>query len=471
MTLRLAVIDDDPQNLKLIKFVLANEGLEIHVASDPESGIELIKRMHPQIVLLDLVMPGVQGMEMLERIVDFDPGIDVILMTGFYSTESAVEAIQKGATDYFPKPFSNEKLRQRIGQLAEDARRSNRGLTLINELMDNLEFEGMIGRSPLMMELFTKIRRIAPHFRTVLVTGPTGVGKELVSKALHQLSPVAKGPYVPFNCSSISDTLAESELFGHVKGAFTGADKDKAGLFEHANGGTVLLDEVGELPLAIQAKLLRVLQNQEFQRVGSPTPRKVDVRVVAATNRHLPEMVKRGTFREDLYFRLCPVELKVPSLAERPEDLLMLERHFVKVFAAQYNKPLTGLTRRAQTLLGRYSWPGNVRELESVIGHAGMMVESDVIDIRDLPDRLREQAASEPEKDSILSMEQMQSLHAKRVLEHTEGNKARAAEILGISRTHLYELLRRTNKEQSAEDGSNDESQAEVVSSESRDKN
>jgi DNA-binding NtrC family response regulator len=262
----------------------------------------------------------------------------------------------------------------------------------------------MIGRSPLMMELFTKIRRIAPHFRTVLVTGPTGVGKELVSKALHQLSPVAKGPYVPFNCSSISDTLAESELFGHVKGAFTGADKDKAGLFEHANGGTVLLDEVGELPLAIQAKLLRVLQNQEFQRVGSPTPRKVDVRVVAATNRHLPEMVKRGTFREDLFFRLCPVELKVPSLAERPEDLLMLERHFVKVFAAQYNKPLIGLTRRAQTLLARYSWPGNVRELESVIGHAGMMVESDVIDIRDLPDRLRQQAASEPEKDTILSM-------------------------------------------------------------------
>jgi DNA-binding NtrC family response regulator len=471
MTLRLAVIDDDPQNLKLIKFVLANEGLEIHVASDPESGMELIKKMHPQIVLLDLVMPGVQGMEMLERIVDFDPGIDVILMTGFYSTESAVEAIQKGATDYFPKPFSNEKLRQRIGQLAEDARRSNRGLTLINELMENLEFEGMIGRSPLMMELFTKIRRIAPHFRTVLVTGPTGVGKELVSKALHQLSPVAKGPYVPFNCSSISDTLAESELFGHVKGAFTGADKDKAGLFEHANGGTVLLDEVGELPLAIQAKLLRVLQNQEFQRVGSPTPRKVDVRVVAATNRHLPEMVKRGTFREDLYFRLCPVELKVPSLAERPEDLLMLERHFLKVFAAQYNKPLTGLTRRAQTLLARYSWPGNVRELESVIGHAGMMVESDVIDIRDLPDRLRQQVASEPEKDSILSMEQMQSLHAKRVLEHTEGNKARAAEILGISRTHLYELLRRTTKELSVEDGSNDESQAEVVSSESRDKN
>jgi len=471
MTLRLAVIDDDPQNLKLIKFVLANEGLEIHVASDPESGMELIKKMHPQIVLLDLVMPGVQGMEMLERIVDFDPGIDVILMTGFYSTESAVEAIQKGATDYFPKPFSNEKLRQRIGQLAEDARRSNRGLTLINELMENLEFEGMIGRSPLMMELFTKIRRIAPHFRTVLVTGPTGVGKELVSKALHQLSPVAKGPYVPFNCSSISDTLAESELFGHVKGAFTGADKDKAGLFEHANGGTVLLDEVGELPLAIQAKLLRVLQNQEFQRVGSPTPRKVDVRVVAATNRHLPEMVKRGAFREDLYFRLCPVELKVPSLAERPEDLLMLERHFLKVFAAQYNKPLTGLTRRAQTLLARYSWPGNVRELESVIGHAGMMVESDVIDIRDLPDRLRQQAASEPEKDSILSMEQMQSLHAKRVLEHTEGNKARAAEILGISRTHLYELLRRTSKELSVEDGSNEESQAEVVSSESRDKN
>ncbi len=470
MSLRLAVIDDDPQNLKLIKFILANEGLEIHGASDPQSGMELVKKLRPEIVLLDLVMPGVEGMEMLERILDFDPGIDVILMTGFYSTESAVEAVQKGATDYFPKPFSNEKLRQRIAQLAEDARRRNRGSSLLNELLENYEFEGMIGRSPLMLELFSKIRRIAPHFRTVLVTGPTGSGKELVSKALHQLSPVAKGPYVPFNCSSISETLAESELFGHVKGAFTGADKDKAGLFEHANGGTVLLDEVGELPLAIQAKLLRVLQNQEFQRVGSPTPRKVDVRVVAATNRHLPEMVKRGSFREDLYFRLCPVELKVPSLAERPEDLLLLERHFVKIFAGQYNKPLSGLTRRAQALLARYPWPGNIRELESVIGHAGMMVESDVMDIRDLPDRFREQATPEPESQGMLSMQQMETLHAQRVLEFTDNNKVRAAEILGISRTHLYELLRRNPQEKHAADSANEESHAEVVTSDSREK-
>jgi DNA-binding NtrC family response regulator len=470
MTLRLAVIDDDPQNLKLIKFILAKEGLEIHGASDSQSGMELVKKLRPEIVLLDLVMPGVEGMEMLERILDFDPGIDVILMTGFYSTESAVEAVQKGATDYFPKPFSNEKLRQRIAQLAEDARRRNRGSSLLNELLENYEFEGMIGRSPLMLELFSKIRRIAPHFRTVLVTGPTGSGKELVSKALHQLSPVAKGPYVPFNCSSISETLAESELFGHVKGAFTGADKDKAGLFEHANGGTVLLDEAGELPLAIQAKLLRVLQNQEFQRVGSPTPRKVDVRVVAATNRHLPDMVKRGTFREDLYFRLCPVELKVPSLAERPEDLLLLERHFVKIFAAQYNKPLSGLTRRAQTLLARYPWPGNIRELESVIGHAGMMVESDVIDIRDLPDRFREQATPEVESQGMLSMEQMETQHAKHVLEFTEGNKVRAAEILGISRTHLYEVLRRNPQEKPAVVAASEEPQAEVVSSDTREK-
>jgi DNA-binding NtrC family response regulator len=247
------------------------------------------------------------------------------------------------------------------------------------------------------------------------------------------------------NCSSISETLAESELFGHVKGAFTGAHQDKVGVFEYADGGIALLDEIGEMPLTLQAKMLRVLQNQEIQRVGSPAIRKVNVRVVAATHRDLPEMVRQGKFREDLYFRLCMIELKVPSLAERREDLPMLERHFLKSFAAQYKKPLAGLTRRAQTLLARYSWPGNVRELENVIGHACMMTESDVIDIRDLPVRIQNlRPAENTESEVELSMDQLARLHAQRVLAHVGGNKVRAAEILGISRTYLYELLKQS---------------------------
>jgi DNA-binding NtrC family response regulator len=450
--LKLLVIDDDPQNLKLVKFVLAGEGLEIHTASDSRAGMDMVRRMRPEIVLLDLVMPGVQGMEMLEQIVEFDPAIDVILITGHYSTESAVEAIQKGASDYFPKPFSAEKLQQKIRQLAEDARRRQRGSRLEDDLLENFEFAGMIGRSPLMLELFSKIRRIAPHFRTVLITGPTGVGKELVARALHENSPFQSGRFVALNCSAISENLAESELFGHVRGAFTGAQQEKPGIFEYAAGGTAMLDEIGEMPLAMQAKLLRVLQNQEVQRVGSPASRKVDVRVVAATNRDLAEMVAQRKFREDLYFRLCMVELKVPALAERLEDLPLLERHFLKRFAAQYNKTFTGLTRRAQAALAQYSWPGNVREVENVFGHVCMMAESEVIDIRDLPESIRNSNSSAvPRTESLMTMDQAQRLHARRVLDGVGGNKARAAQVLGISRTHLYQLLKETGEEEQAD--------------------
>ena len=449
----LVVIDDDPANIKFARFVLADEGLEIHSATDAEGGLELIRRTRPQIVLLDLVMPGVEGMEVLQQILEFDPGIDVILMTGFYSTESAVEAIQKGAADYFPKPFTPERLRGKINQIKEDSKHRQRSLKLENELLENFEFDGMIGRGPLMLELVSQIRRIAPHFRSVLVTGPTGVGKELVARALHRLSPGQKGHFVALNCSSISETLAESELFGHVKGAFTGAHQDKVGVFEYAEGGVVLLDEIGEMPLPLQAKLLRVLQNQELQRVGSPVVRKVSARVVAATNRDLPEMVSQGKFREDLYFRLCMIELKVPSLAERREDLIILQRHFLKSFAAQYKKPVAGLTRRAQTLLSRYSWPGNVRELENVIGHACMMTESDVIDVRDLPARIQNLRQEENAESEVeLSMDQVARMHARRVLARVGGNKVRAAEILGISRTYLYELLKKSAPDQDQQD-------------------
>jgi DNA-binding NtrC family response regulator len=446
--LRMVVIDDDPKNLKFVSFILANAGLEIHSASDPQAGLDLIHRLRPKIVLTDLVMPGVQGMELLEKIVEFDPGIDVILMTGYYSTESAVEAIQKGAADYFPKPFSPEKLRQRIALIVDDAKRRQRSSTLENELLENFQFEGIIGRSPLMLELFSKIRRVAPHFRSVLVTGPTGAGKELVAKALHQLSGSGKR-FVAVNCSSITETLAESELFGHVKGAFTGANQDKVGVFEYADGGTAMLDEIGEMPLAMQSKLLRVLQNHEVQRVGSPAVMKVDVRVVAATNRDLQEMARQGKFREDLYFRLSAVELKVPSLAERPEDLPLLERHLLKTFAAQYNKPVAGFTRRAQTVLARYPWPGNIRELQNVIEHACMMAESDVIDVRDLPERVQNQAAAaNVDFEALMSIDQLERRHAQRVLDHVGGNKVRAAEILGISRTHLYQLLKEGGEKQ-----------------------
>ena len=445
--MKLIIIDDDRQHLEMLQEALADHGLEMHAADDPRRGLELVKRLRPQIVLLDLVMPGVQGMEIVEQVVEFDPRRRCDFDDRPYLTESAVEAIQKGACDYLPKPLQIEKLRQRVRRLIEDAKQRQHSMELENNLAESFEFEGMIGRSPLMLELFAMIRRIAPHFRTVLVTGPTGGGKDLVARALHRNSPAQKGPFVAVNCSSITETLAESELFGYVKGAFTGALQDKVGVFEFASGGTVLLDEIGDMPLSLQAKLLRVLENHEIQRVGSPITRPVDARIIAATNRNLRELIRQGSFREDLYFRLSMVELAVPSLAERLEDIPLLERHFVQSFATQYGKRFTGLTRRAQALLARHDWPGNVRELENVIGHACMMTESEALDIRDLPARLREQGSAAAGDDALSSLEQMERAHTQNILDRVGGNKVRAAEILGISRTQLYRIMRGTSAE------------------------
>jgi|SRR5579872_297133 DNA-binding NtrC family response regulator len=442
INLKLLAIDDDPHNLEMIRLALDRQGLEILTEQDPERGFELFLQARPKVVLLDLVMPKVTGIELLERIQGVDPGVEVILITAHYSAESAVEAIQKGATDYLTKPIEIDKLRSRVSALMADAEARQKTLQLDQALIDAYQFEGLVGRSPLMLEVYAKIRRIAPHFRTVLVTGATGTGKELVARALHRLSPVGSGPFVVCNCSALVDSLVESELFGYVKGAFTGATQDKIGLFEHADKGTIFLDEIGELAPAAQAKLLRVLQNRQVQRVGSLTPRNIDVRVIAATHRNLKNMVRDGEFREDLYYRLAVVEIPLPILANRREDLPLLERYFIEKFSNEYNKPIAGLVRRAQTRLATYPWPGNVRELENVIGNACMMVEGNLIDIGDLPEKLRKPLNEEISgDDTFLSLEEVQRRHVIRVLEGVGGNKARAAEILGIGRATIYQLL------------------------------
>jgi len=452
-TLRLLVIDDNQENLELIRSALEQDGLEILTEQDPEEGFRTFLRVRPRIVLLDLVMPHVSGIEILERMVAVDPGIDVVLITAHYSAESAVKAIQKGACDYLTKPLDIEKLRSRIKNLLSDAETRQRTLRLDQELINAYQFEGMVGRSPLMLEVFARIRRIAPHFRTVLVTGATGTGKELVARALHRLSPASRGPFVVCNCSALVDNLVESELFGYVRGAFTGATQDKVGLFEHADGGTIFLDEIGELALAAQAKLLRVLQNRQVQRVGSLTPRNIDVRVIAATHRNLGTMVREGQFREDLYYRLAVVDIALPVLSDRREDLPLLERYFIEKFSAEYNKPVAGLVRRAQTRLATYHWPGNVRELENVIGNACMMTDGSLIDIGDLPERLRKPLSEDlAGNESFLSLEELQRRHVLRVLECVGGNKARAAEVLGIGRATIYQLLSRMRPEEKKED-------------------
>jgi DNA-binding NtrC family response regulator len=438
----LLAIDDDPQNLELITAALEQPRLHILTATDAEEGLELFYRKLPQIVLCDFMMPKLNGMKVLEKIIAADPGAEVLLMTAHYSTDSAVEAIQKGACDYLTKPIKLEKLRERIGELLVQAQKRHHAWRLESELVQSYQLAGMIGHSPQILDVFVKIRRVAAHFRTVLVTGATGTGKELAARALHRLSPVESKPFAVLNCSAIVDTLFESELFGYVRGAFTGANQDKAGLFEYANGGTVFLDEIGELPFHAQAKLLRVIQNQEIQRVGSPVVKKVSVRVIAATNRDLKKMVAEKTFREDLYYRLAMVEIRLPRLIERKEDMLLLQRYFLERFAAEYNKEISGITRRAQATLAKYNWPGNVRELENVIGSACMVTESKIIDVRDLPEDVLTGGVEDPQ-DGLVSLETVEHRHVLRVLDSLGGNKHRAAEVLGISRATLYAILER----------------------------
>ena len=452
--LSVLIIDDNVKSLELLSTALAQPGLEILTASDPEQGIDLVFEKHPQIVLTDLVMPNLSGMDVLERIMEFDPSTEVIIMTAHYSTESAVEAIKKGASDYLNKPISIAALRERVGKLVEEARRQQRTRQLEGELLANSEFEGIVGRSPVMREMVLQVRRVAPHFRSVLITGETGTGKDLVARALHSLSPMAQGRYVVLNCSAVVETLFESELFGHVKGSFTGATNDKAGLFEHAHGGTLFLDEIGDMPLATQAKLLRVLQNQEVQRVGSLTARKVDVRVIAATNHDLRAAVAEKRFREDLYYRLSMVEIQVPRLAERKEDLPLLERHFIAKFAAEYKKEIRGLTHRAQMRLSLHSWPGNVRELENVLGHASMMAMGDTIDVGDFPSYLRSPAGQEETRQTLAAapeavgtLAEQERLLIIRALETAGGNQSQAARLLRIGRDALRYKLKKHNLE------------------------
>ncbi|MFL6414309.1 MAG: sigma-54-dependent transcriptional regulator, partial [Bryobacteraceae bacterium] len=347
----LLIIDDNAGSLELLSSALEQPSARILTAQDPKRGLELVHSHHPQIVLTDLVMPRMSGLEVLDKIIQFDPSIDVVLMTAHYSTESAVDAIRRGAADYLNKPVNLQTLRGRVNTLLEQARRRQRASQIESELVDTSGFEGMVGNSPAMWDLFSTIRRVAPHFRTVLISGPTRTGKDLVARTLHRLSPAGKGNFVVLNCSAVVETLFESELFGHVKGAFTGAATDKIGLFEFANEGVLFLDEIGDMPMSTQAKLLRALQNQEIQRVGSLTPRRVNVRVVAATHQDLRAAIVEKRFREDLYYRLTMVEIRTPPLVERTGDLSLLTHHYVAHFSRLYGKFVSGLTARAEIVL------------------------------------------------------------------------------------------------------------------------
>jgi DNA-binding NtrC family response regulator len=442
---RVLIIDDDAGSREVLRDIIGGGEFEVWSAASPAEGLDTVASVRPQLVFLDLMLPGVAGMQMLDSILAIDPTIDVILITGHYSTDSAVEAIQKGACDYVTKPVDVGRILTRLERWLEARNARRRAAEIESEMLWASQTAGIVGRSPQMLEVFSKIQRVAPHFQSALITGETGTGKELAGRALHRLSPFGQGNFVACNCAAVVETLFESELFGHVRGAFTGAVQDKQGLIESAQSGTLFLDEIGEMSLAMQAKLLRVLQNRQVQRLGSTSSRFVDVRFVAATHRDLRKMVQQGTFREDLYYRLSMVQIALPRLADRLEDLPLLVRHFLDTFSERYAKPRLELSRRAQTALMKHSWPGNVRELENVLGYAAMVCQSASVDVEDLPEWFnhREHSAADRPAAEMLSLAELETRHVKYVLNRVGGNRVRAAEILGISRATLYRLLAR----------------------------
>jgi DNA-binding NtrC family response regulator len=449
---KLLVVDDDPQILALVQRFGENAGFDVESCGGGNEAMARVAQGHVDVSVIDLRMPDVGGLEVLRAIREADPDCQTILMSGAATIDSAVEAVKLGAVDYLTKPFDFNRLKTLLASVKDEVARRRQLLVAEQEVTRNIEFCGMIGRGPAMQELFGLIRRLAPHARTALVSGETGVGKELVARAMHDSGPRRLKRFVAVNCSAIPETLFESELFGHVKGAFTGATDSKAGMFEYADGGTVFLDEIGELPLAAQAKLLRVLETGDVQRVGSVDTRRVDVRVVAATNRDLRTEVASGRFRADLFYRLNVVEIAIPPLREHSEDIPYLTAAFIRGLAAKLGKRLVGTTPAAERWLVERLWEGNVRELRNVIERACILAEGEFVTERELtggtarqtlraaPERTTDAAADTLDEQSLPVLERERIVE---VMKQTGGNKMTAARILGVSRRALYRRLER----------------------------
>jgi DNA-binding NtrC family response regulator len=445
---RLLIVDDEPSILMLVRRFAEGRDFDVITHAGGHSLLAELGTLKPDAALLDRHMPEVGGLDILQVIRDIDPECQVILMTGDATVESAIQAVKLGALDYLRKPLDFGRLGELLNTVRCGIERRQKLLAADGELASRIEFCGMIGRDPGMQELFDLIRRFAPHARTALVTGETGTGKELVARALHTLGPRRERRFIAFNCSAVVETLFESELFGHTRGAFTGAVYAKPGLFELADGGTLFLDEVGELPLPVQVKLLRVIEYGEVQRVGSSESRRVDVCIIAATNRRLLHDVASGAFRQDLYYRLDVVEIPLPPLRDRRDDIPYLTAAFIKEFATRFGKPLTGVSAGAERLLHDAPWPGNVRELRNVIERACILSDGRILHERDLQSVLgraaRPAVTAAPTASAGEPPDAWPALNRQAVeqaLQRVGGNRSAAARMLRISRRALYRRL------------------------------
>jgi DNA-binding NtrC family response regulator len=448
---RVLVVDDEPEMCSLLSDILKDEGCAVDVAYSGEQALAKMQEQDFAVVISDLNMKGMPGLTLLKEIKRLHPETNVIIMTAFGSIESAIEAMKQGAYDYVMKPVKSAEITLTTQKAVREASLRRELLWLRRAVEKEYSFNQILGKSRPMQAVFELIRRITPSPSSVLITGASGTGKELVARAIHYNSPRAQGPFIPVNCAAIPENLLESEMFGHMRGAFTDAKTDRRGLFEEAQGGTLFLDEISELPLSLQAKLLRVLQEREIRRVGGTKSIPVDVRVIAATNLDLAGEVKAKQFREDLYYRLNVIEVHMPALRERTEDIPLLALHFVKKYAEPMKKPVTGLTEGALALLMDYAWPGNVRELENVIERGVTLTRGEKIGSEDLPQAVRGDSGDrhmiEEGAEKTRTLAEVERTYILRVMEKTAGNKYQAAQILGIDRKTLYRKLDEIEKQ------------------------
>jgi two-component system, NtrC family, response regulator HydG len=443
--LRVLVVDDDEAHAESLADFLSMDGCLTRIAGSGRQGVEAMEEEAFDAILTDLVMHDLSGLEVLKAAKRMQPNAGVIMITGHASVETAVDAMRFGAGDYLTKPVRLAELRTRLARVVESIQLKRTNIELRAQLDKRFGFEGIIGRSPALMKVFDILRQVAATHATVLVLGPSGTGKELIATALHNNSPRKDKRFVALNCAAMSEGLIESELFGHVKGAFTGAMTAKEGLVAYADGGTLFLDEIGDMPLGLQAKLLRVIETREVTPVGGHTKRKVDIRLVAATNQNLEKMVAEGTFREDLLFRLKVVTIELPSLKDRAGDVPLLVDHFIRQFAEEHHRPITGIDAEARTALMRYNWPGNVRELRNTIENMVLLSRESVLSIDDVPEALRASDAAPGPGGLALAGRSLAEVERDLIranLDFVEGNRNKAAKILGIGERTLYRKIK-----------------------------
>jgi two-component system response regulator HydG len=443
---KILVVDDESSHRQMIKAVLSAEGYEIREAADGNQAVKAVEEKFHDLILMDIRMPGPSGIESLQKIKDISPGIPIIIMTAYASVNTAIDALKSGAYDYLTKPLDIEELKILVAKALRFQKLEQENIYLKEQLNDRFDFSKIIGRSPAMKQLFETMALVAPSEATVLIVGESGTGKELIANAIHQNSARAQRPFIKVNCAALPETLLESELFGHEKGAFTGAAARRQGRFQLAHNSSILLDEIGEMSPTTQAKILRVLQEREFEPIGSTQTIKVDTRVIAATNKNLEEEIKQGRFREDLFYRINVVTIKVPPLRERHDDIPLLADFFLKRFAEKNRRVIKGFTPRAMDLLMRYDWAGNARELENIVERAVIMARGDMITPMEFPENLKEldQELKEARIDIAAgrSLKEIEKEMILRTLEETEGNRTHAANILAISRRTLQLKLK-----------------------------